>query len=105
MKQDIYLKNGQLFAKEFVRVVHGGRGDYVEFAENQIIPELLSKFGNTDLNNTDTEYYYYWLFPKNNADVKVYKQLKTVKYADYKIGMYYVSPEMFLNFKDPEKLF
>ena len=32
-KQDLYLKNNPdiLFAKEFMRVVHGGRGDYVEF--------------------------------------------------------------------------
>lgn len=35
MKQDIYLPDGTLFAKEFVRVVHGGRGDYVEFEPEQ----------------------------------------------------------------------
>lgn len=31
--QDLYLRNNPdiLFAKEFTRVVHGGRGDYVEF--------------------------------------------------------------------------
>ena len=31
MIENVYLKNGQLFATEFVRVVHGERGDYVEF--------------------------------------------------------------------------
>ena len=43
---------------------------------------------------------------KNNLkDIKIYYQLKTVKYADYKIGKYYISPEFILDFKDPEKLF
>lgn len=46
MKQDIYLLDGTLFAKEFVRVVHGGRGDYVEFEPEQILLPLVSKFGN-----------------------------------------------------------
>ena len=44
IEQDIYLKNGMLFAKSFERVVHGGRGDYVEFAHGQIIPVLYYKF-------------------------------------------------------------
>ena len=41
--RNIYLKNGTLFAKGFERVVHGGRGDYVEFTRDQIIPQLLYK--------------------------------------------------------------
>lgn len=45
-KQDLYLKNNPdiLFAKEFTRVVHGGRGDYVEFTREQIFPRLFYKF-------------------------------------------------------------
>lgn len=31
VKQNIYLKNGTLFATGYNRIVHGGRGDYVEF--------------------------------------------------------------------------
>ena len=44
--QDLYLKNNPdiLFAKEFTRVVHGGRGDYVEFTREQIFPRLFYKF-------------------------------------------------------------
>lgn len=41
--RDIYLKNGTLFAKGFERVVHDGRGDYVEFTRDQIVPQLLYK--------------------------------------------------------------
>lgn len=46
-KQDIRLPDGTLFAKEFNRVVHGDRGDYVEFEKKQILLSLISKFGNT----------------------------------------------------------
>ena len=33
MKTNVYLLDGTLFASGFNRVVHGGRGDYVEFEE------------------------------------------------------------------------
>ena len=106
-KQDLYTKSGIIFAKEFVRVVHGGRGDYVEFTKNQILPLLAHKFSyKTDEELIKDGHYYEWLIPLyDDSNTKVYRQLKTVKYADYKVGYYYVSPEYFENFKDPEKLF
>ena len=105
-KQDLYTKSGILFAKEFVRVVHGGRGDYVEFIKDQILPQLCNKFSKlSDEELLLQGHYYEYLIPCNDSNTKVYRQLRTVKYADYKIGMYYVSPDLFLNFKDPEKLF
>lgn len=102
INQKLYLKNGMSFAKGFERLVHGKRGSYVELTREQILLPLLRRF-KKDLTNTD--YYYYWMFPLGFPDVKIYKQLRTVKYADYKIGYYYVSPDLLLNFKDPEKLF
>lgn len=111
-KQDIYLKSsGILFAKEFERVVHGGRGDYVEFTREQILPKLYYKFDEEhnefDINNFEkyNGYYYHWLYPLYDMETKVYFQLKTVKYADYKLYHFYVSPELLINFKDPESLF
>lgn len=103
-KQKIYLKDGTLFAESFNRVVHGGRGDYVEFEKEQILVQLESLFNN-DIEHDKIDTYYWWLVPINNKNVKVYLQRKTVKYADYKIGKYYVSPNFFKDFKDPEKLF
>lgn len=50
-------------------------------------------------------HYYAWLYPEGDQFCKVYKQVRTVTYADYKIGFYYVSPDSFIDFKDPEKLF
>lgn len=103
MKQNIYLKNGTLFATGYNRIVHGGRGDYVEFEEYHIIPKLYSKFDNQPTDDLDI--YYWWLYPETDRNTKVYLQKKTVKYADYRIGKYYVSPYLFKDFKDPEQLF
>lgn len=102
-EENVYLRNGTLFSNGFNRVVHGERGDYVEFEKEQIQQNLISKFGN-DLTE-DNDYYYWWLYPETDIETKVYLQKRTVKYADYKIGKYYVSPKFFKNFKDPEQLF
>lgn len=141
-EQDLYLKNNPdiLFAKKFTRVVHGGRGDYVEFTREQIFPRLFYKFPpeivNTkdqelfdqtfanpllhiitpsrkiayvefDINNFEkyTGFYYHWLYPEDSVDTKVYFQLRTVKYADYKLYHFYVAPDLFIDFYDPMRLF
>ena len=103
VKQNIYLKNGTLFATGYNRIVHSGRGDYVEFEKEHIVPKLISKFGNKPTDDLDI--YYWWLHPETDENTKVYLQKKTVKYADYKIGKYYVSPYLFKDFQDPEQLF
>ena len=64
IEQKLYLKNGFLFANGFERVVHGGRGDYIELTRAQIKLPLLSRFGNKNWETTNSEdIYYYWLFP------------------------------------------
>ena len=103
IEEKLYLKDGSLFATKYNRVVHGQRGDYIELEREHIVPELISKFGN-DLNGT-YDFYYLWLHPTDKPQYKVYYQLKTVKYADYKIGKYYISPELIKDYKDPECLF
>ena len=109
INEAIFLSNGTLFAKTYERVVHGGRGDYVELKGEQIIPKLFEKFNgrlfNEEQCNKDVDFYYYWLNPETDKDTKVYYQLRTVKYADYKIGYYYISPSLLKDFKDPECLF
>jgi len=103
MKENIYLKNNTLFATGYNRIVHGERGDYVEFERDDIVPELIFKFNNEP--DQDLDIYYWWLYPSTDENTKVYLQKKTVKYADYKIGKYYVSPSLLKDFKDPEQLF
>ena len=123
--QNLYLKDNPrvLFAKEFTRIVHGGRGDYVEFTRSQIIPKLFYKFppetiednleGTSrnivefDINTFEkyTGFYYHWLYPEYSINTKVYFQLKTVKYADYKLYHFYVAPDLFIDYYDPRRLF
>lgn len=96
----LYFLDGVLFAEDYIRVVHGGRGDYVELKKENIKVELISKF-NYKLPSTisDEPFYYYWLVPINRIE-KIYWQIKTVKYADYKSGLYYISPELLMTFKE-----
>ena len=107
--RNLYLKNGTLFATGFERVVHGRRGDYIEFKREQIVPQLLYKlslsvFEETKANK-EPKFYYYWLIPTTDQRVKIYYQLAEVKYADYKIGYYYISPEDLNDFHEQKPLF
>lgn len=97
----LYLLDGTPFSNDFVRVVHGGRGDYVELVKNQFLVELEPKFKGTILPDevSDEPFYYYWLQPIGRNE-KVYWQIKTVSYADYKIGYYYISPEFLQPFDE-----
>lgn len=107
--EKVYLANGTLFANGFERIVHGGRGDYMELKREQIVPRLFQRFTNKPFDeetyNKSVDFYYYWLEPETDRNTKVYFQLKTVKYADYKIGYYYISPDLLKDYKDPECLF
>jgi hypothetical protein len=82
--------NRFLFANGFIRIVHGGRGDYVEFSEEQLVSKrqfsvpFLEEWRATSGIAYYIEYRYH--------GVKVYFQKRTVNYADYKVGYYYVSP-------------
>ena len=106
INEKLYLKEGTLLLNGYNRVVHGQRGDYIEFEFENIQTNLTSYYNLKSLDELINKgYYYQWLYPNNLKDIKIYYQLKTVKYADYKIGKYYISPEFILDFKDPEKLF
>jgi len=54
---------------------------------NQEIPDKI----------TNEDFYYFWLEPENRTE-KIYWQIKTVNYADYKIGYYYISPSLLKKF-------
>lgn len=106
IQEKLYLKNGILLSNSYNRVVHGKRGDYIELELEHFEIPLIEKFNHLEDDVlVKMGHYYAWLFPEGNQFVKIYKQVRTVSYADYKVGKYYISPEFILNFKDPEKLF
>ena len=87
-----YSANGNLLATGYKRVVVGERGAYIEFAaENmcmgnlQIPPDQKWRLG------SDVAYYVEHR-SQDEANVKVYEQRRTVGYADYKVGMFYIAP-------------
>ena len=81
---------GLLISKGYTRVVIGDRGPYVEFLPSQIIQEHLI---------IPPQYHVYFKELQSICPEKifVYAQLKTVKYADYKKGLIYISPRFTKN--------
>jgi len=102
MIRNLYFKDGTLFAKGYERVVHGGRGDYVELTKEHIILPLKSHFKQSiPIELTNEQFYYYWLEPIGRTE-KIYWQCNLVNYADYKRNFYYISPKLLIPFTGNE---
>lgn len=86
----LFSKSGLLLATCYDRIVIGGRGPYVEFSE--IIKESVHIPEDEYWRINSNIPYYIELRSNCSSYVKVYKQKKTVKYADYIIDKYYISP-------------
>lgn len=99
---------GTLFAERYVRVVYGDHGPYVEFDPKDVLCKLTRKWRHPAPEGV----YFEWLHPAGEPGVKVYDQRRTVRnlpnppypgfqgnraegYADYRVGMVYVSPHDF----------
>ena len=101
----LYFKDGVVFANGYERVVHGKRGDYVELKKEQIKVDLVSHFKqNLSYEQGKEPFYYFWMEPIGRNE-KIYYQIKTVNYADYKIGFYYISPKLLMFFDECKELF
>jgi len=82
-------------ATGYTRVVIGGRGPYIEFLPGHLIWDSLhipdeEKF-RLEHPWKDRAFYVEWR-TKDQSNVKVYDQKRTVDYADYKVGLFYISP-------------
>jgi hypothetical protein len=86
--------NGKVIANNYHRVVIGGQGPYIELSKEHFTVPLHCA--------PDQEYRgkgkyahckYLWLMPEGMPHIKVYHQRRLVDYADYKVGMYYISPD------------
>lgn len=85
--------NSKKLSNGYNRIVIGDYGAYIEILPEQILLELQSKKGQEwRLKKKNQEKYYIKYIWYNIDDIKIYYQLRTVKYADYKINMYYISP-------------
>jgi hypothetical protein len=74
--------DGEVFSRSYRRVVIGGRGPYLEYDRVQI--EVV-------LHPVNIEHWYFTEW-RTDGGIKVYDQIRKVDYADYKLGLLYVSP-------------
>lgn len=91
-KVNLYSKSGTLLASGYTRVVIGKRGPYVEFSEPQIQLQNFQIPIEEEYRVGNGVSYYIEYRSKDPSYVKLYFQKRTVAYADYKIGRYYISP-------------
>ena len=80
---------GTVIAVGYNRIVVGDYGPYIEYTPEQIrAATLRDRFAGPPTRPVK----YIWLSPRDGSDVKVYRQERTVSYADYVPGMYYIAP-------------
>ena len=85
-------KTGYRLAQGYNRVVFGGRGAYVEFQPKHVFHINIHIPENQLFRLSDPRIYYIEFRSGDESNVKVYYQMRTVAYADYKIGMFYICP-------------
>lgn len=87
---------GTILCSGYSRIVIGDYGAFVEIKPEQIISAALKCKTGEEYRYQDERYAknvkYLWLTPTDDSNCKVYLQSKTVEYADYIPGMYYISP-------------
>lgn len=93
-KQPFTTHSGLLVANGHTRVVIGGRGPYIEFSDDQIVMDSIDVPESEKHRMGNDLYFYDEYRSKDECQVKVYHQKKTVAYADYRIGMWYISPTL-----------
>lgn len=88
--------NGTMISNRFERVVIGDYGAFIEFKEEDLCKEKIVVKAGQEYRVTNPRYAdkvkYIWLTVSDDSDVKLYYQKRCVTYADYKRGMFYVSP-------------
>lgn len=87
---EFFTPTGLRVAKGYTRIVIGNRGPYIEFMWVNLVSESFKQVELWRLHNPNAFYLEYR--SKDYSKVKLYYQLKTVDYADYQPGLFYLSP-------------
>lgn len=85
-------ENGLLLAIGYQRIVIGKRGPYIEFFHNNIMHGNFTVPMKEMWRIKSSIAYYVEYRSCDEAYVKLYHQKKIVKYADYLIDKFYISP-------------
>ena len=73
------------------RITIGDYGAFIEISEDKMNLDLLSIPSNQKF-RLNKGFYGKYIWMTTDGINKIYKQIGTVSYADYKIGCYYISP-------------
>ncbi len=88
----LFTRTGLKIASGYDRIVIGQRGPYIEFTDQQICREAFYIPDSCRYRLGHEAVYYHEYRTKDDAFVMVYYQQRTVAYADYKIGYWYIAP-------------
>jgi len=89
---ELFTKSKCKVSTGYNRIVIGNRGPYVEFTEEQLSLKSFYIPADQLYRLTDRRVYYIEMRSIDECNVKLYYQLQTVAYANYKIGYFYISP-------------
>lgn len=97
-EDDLFTRTGLPVSQGFDRIVIGERGPYVEFSNTDLYLDNLHIPQHEKYRLNSEVVYYIEYRTTDEANVKVYCQKKTVAYADYRVGFWYISPsDLFLS--------
>ena len=82
---------GNNISTGFERIVIGDYGAYIEMSEKQMNLDILY-IPNRQKFRLSPGFYGKYIWLTSDGDNKIYKQIRTVSYADYRVGYYYISP-------------
>lgn len=92
----IYTNKGTLISEGYNRIVIGDYGAFLEFGRSMLVIENIRVKEGQEYRMKDPKYKnivkFVWLTSKDDSDIKIYYQRRPVSYADYRLGMFYVSP-------------
>lgn len=92
----LFSLDDTLIATGYNRIVIGDYGAFVEFDISQLVKDNIQPKKGQEYRYKEERYKnsvkYYWYTAIDNSNIKIYYQKKVVVYADYKPGMFYVSP-------------
>lgn len=92
----LFSPEGLKLCNRYNRIVVGDYGAYIEILPEDIIHENIKVKDGQEYRDFDERYSkhtkYSWLTSNDTSDIKIYFQKKTVDYADYVPGRYYISP-------------
>lgn len=92
----VMSKCGTIVSKGYNRIVIGDYGAFIEFDSDQVVQDNIQVQKGQEYRINDASFInkvkYIWLTASDDSKIKIYFQQKTVDYADYVVGKFYVSP-------------